>query len=150
MDIYDFSFVQSIMDIKNYFRFRKEMKRESRHRDSKFNKLGLKLNWLKNVVYVQVNCTDDDLMNANYDQETMLLRKIRPIVSYLGEELGWSDYLSPQVSNFVDESGNPSLSFGVLFVFTPYRFSFTRAIFTTLITLGIIGGATWAVLKFLV
>lgn len=149
MDIYELGIVQCIQDVINYFKFRREMTHEFYVRDSKFNKLGLHLNWLKNIVYTQINCTDEDLMNANYDQETMVLRKIRPMVEYLGTELNWSDYLIPQISNFVDEDGEPSLSFGILFVYTPYRLTWTKAIIGLISTIGIIGVGIWASLKFL-
>ena len=150
MNIYDIGIVQCILDIKNYFKFRKEMTREFYSRDSKFNKLGLHMNWLKNIVYTQINCTDEDLMNANYDQETMVLKKIKPMVDYLSEDLGWSDYLSPQISNFVDDSNEPTLSYGILFVFTPYRLTAATFLLNTIVSLGLIGTGIWAVLKFLV
>jgi hypothetical protein len=150
MYIYDIGFVQCIKDISNFFKFRREMRREFSHRDSKFNKLGLQLNWLKNVVYTQLNCTEEDLMNFGYDEEAMIMKKIQPIVEYLGTELGWSDYLSPQISNFVDENGEQTLSYGIIFVFTPYRLTFTRAIINAIVSCGIIGVGIWAILKFLV
>lgn len=138
-------------DLSNYFKFRKEMTAAEKFRDSKFNQYGLKLNWLKNVVYTQIDCTDEDLMNFDYDEERMVMSKIEPIVKYLGGEgLGWSDYLSPQISNFVDELGEPTLSYGVLFVFSPYRLTFTKAIINAIVTLGLFGSAIWAILKFLV
>ena len=111
--------IQSFIDFRNFFKFRKDIKHEFYTRDSKFNALNLKRNWLGDVIYVQINCTDVDLMNAEYDSERMVMLKLRPIVEYLSQELDWGDYLNPQIANFVDEDNNPSLSYGVLFVFTP-------------------------------
>lgn len=150
MDIYEIGIVQSIQDLRNFFKFKKEIKREISRRDSKFNKFKLKKNWLGNVVYVQIDCSDEDLMNANYDAEAMLDIKLKPIVSYLSSELNWGDYLTPQVSNFVDEDGNPSLSFGVLFVFTGYRLTFTKALVWLFVLLLLLGGGIWALCHFLV
>lgn len=150
MDIYNFGFIQCMKDFSNFFKFRKEMSAMKNFRDSKFNKYGLQLNWLKNVIYMQVDCTDEDLMNFDYDEEKMVLKKIQPVVEYLGAELGWSDYLSPQISNFVDDNNEPTLSYGVLFVFTPYRLTFAKAVINAIVTLGIFGAAIWAILKFLV
>ena len=107
MDIYEIGFVQCIKDLSNFRKFKKDIKREIQRRDSLFNKYKLQKNWLGNVVYVQIDCSDEDLMNANYDSETMLKMKLSPIVTYLSSELGWGDYLTPQISNFVDEDGNP-------------------------------------------
>lgn len=149
MDIYNIGFVQCIKDFSNFFKFRREMTAARNFRDSKFNQYDLHLNWLKNVIYMQLDCTDEELMSFDYNEEKMVIKKIQPVVEYLGSELGWSDYLSPQISNFVSEDGEPTLSYGVLFVFTPYRLTFTKAVINALVTIGIFGTAIWAVLKFL-
>lgn len=150
MDIYELGIVQWFKDLSNFFKFKKQMKKEFKRRDSKFNKFKLKRNWLGNIVYVQIDCTDEDLMNANYDAETMLGLKLRPIVSYLSEELGWGDYLVPQVSNFVDEDENISLSYGVLFIFTGYKLTFTNFIIYTLLFCGILGVGIWALFRYVI
>jgi hypothetical protein len=147
-DIYDNKFVQAIMDFRNFFKFRKEIGRELREPKSGMNSLGIKRNWLGNILYVQINCSDVDLRNADYDFDRMVMTKLKPIVQYLGQDLGWSDYLVPQVNNFVDENDNPSLSYGVLFVFTGYSLTLTKLLFTFLVTLGVIGGSIYAWLSF--
>jgi hypothetical protein len=149
MDFYEIGIVQCVKDFINFFKFKREMKREYFTRDSKFNYFKLKQNWLGNVVYMQLNCTDEDLMNANYDSETMVMRKIQPVVEYLSRELDWGDYLTPQISNFVDEDENPSLSYGILFVFTPYRLTFAKFILMVLGIAGLLTGAVWGSLKLL-
>ena len=149
MDIYEIGIVQWFKDLSNFFKFKRQIKKEIKRRDSTFNKLKLKQNWLGNIVYVQIDCTDEDLMNANYDSETMVMRKIQPVVEYLSRELDWGDYLTPQISNFVDEDENPSLSYGILFVFTPYNLTFTKFILMMLAGLGIIAGGVWGLLKLL-
>lgn len=150
MGFYDIGIVQSIKDFSNFFKFRKMIRKEFKIRDSKFNKYNLKYNWLGNIVYVQINCTEEDFMNAYYDAEKMLDMKLAPIVSYLSSDLGWGDYLTPQISNFVDDDNNPSLSYGVLFIFTGYRLTMTKALFGILSLLAILGVGIWAVLRFLV
>lgn len=150
MDIYELGIVQWFKDLSNFFKFKKQIKREFKRRDSKFNKFKLKRNWLGNIVYVQIDCTDEDLMNANYDTETMLGLKLRPIVSYLSEELGWGDYLVPQVSNFVDEDENLSLSYGVLFIFTGYKLTFANFIIYTLLFCGILATGIWALFRYVI
>ena len=89
-------------------------------------------------------------MNANYNSEAMLDIKLKPIVSYLSSELGWGDYLVPQISNFVDEDENLTLSYGVLFIFTGYKLTMTNFITTTLLFAGILGAGIWALCHFLV
>ena len=148
MDIYEIGIVQWFKDLSNFFKFRRQIKKEIKRRDSTFNKLRLKQNWLGNIIYVQIDCTDEDLMNANYNAETMLDIKLKPIVSYLSGELGWGDYLVPQISNFVDEDENITLSYGILFIFTGYKLTFTNFITYTLGMLTFLGVGIWALLKF--
>ena len=148
MDIYEIGIVQWFKDLSNFFKFRRQIKKEIKRRDSTFNKLRLKQNWLGNIIYVQIDCTDEDLMNANYNAEAMLDIKLKPIVSYLSGELGWGDYLVPQVSNFVDEDENITLSYGILFIFTGYKLTFTNFITYTLGMLTFLGVGIWALLKF--
>ena len=148
MDIYEIGIVQWVKDLSNFFKFRRQIKKEIKRRDSTFNKLRLKQNWLGNIIYVQIDCTDEDLMNANYNAEAMLDIKLKPIVSYLSGELGWGDYLVPQVSNFVDEDENITLSYGILFIFTGYKLTFTNFITYTLGMLAFLGVGIWALLKF--
>ena len=148
MDIYEIGIVQWFKDLSNFFKFRKKKKKEIKRRDSTFNKLKLKQNWLGNIIYVQINCTDEDLMNANYNAEAMLDIKLKPIVSYLSGELGWGDYLVPQISNFVDEDENITLSYGVLFIFAGYKLTLTNFITYTLGMLAFLGVGIWALLKF--
>ena len=150
MGFYDIGIVQVIKDFSNFFKFRKMIREEFKIRDSKFNKFNLKYNWLGNIVYVQINCTEEDFMNAYYDAEKMLDMKLAPIVSYLSTDLGWGDYLTPQISNFVDDDNNPSLSYGVLFIFTGYRLTMTKAFFGILTLLALLIAGIWAILHFLV
>ena len=148
MDIYEIGIVQWFKDLSNFFKFRRQIKKEIKRRDSTFNKLKLKQNWLGNIIYVQINCTDEDLTNANYNAEAMLDIKLKPIVSYLSGELGWGDYLVPQISNFVDEDENITLSYGVLFIFAGYKLTLTNFITYTLGMLAFLGVGIWALLKF--
>ena len=148
MDIYEIGIVQWFKDLSNFFKFRRQIKKEIKRRDSTFNKLKLKQNWLGNIIYVQINCTDEDLMNANYNAEAMLDIKLKPIVSYLSGELGWGDYLVPQISNFVDDDENITLSYGVLFIFAGYKLTLTNFITYTLGMLAFLGVGIWALLKF--
>ena len=149
MDIYDIGWVQCFMDVKNFFKFKKEVKREFYTRDSKFNKFKLKRNWLGNIIYVQLDFSDEDLMNANYDSETMVMRRLQPIIEYLSRELDWGDYLTPQISNFIDEDENPSLSYGVLFIFTPVRLTIPKFIMNLFVSGGLLGGVIWGLVSLL-
>ena len=147
-DIYDNELIQAFMDFKNFFKFKKDISRELSEPKSGMNSLGIKRNWLGNILYVQINCTDTDLRNADYNFDRMVMTKLKPVIQYLGQDLGWSDYLVPQVNNFVDENDNPSLSYGVLFVFTGYNLTLTKLLYTFLALAGIICVGIWALCRF--
>ena len=137
-DIYDNKIVKAFMDFKNFFKFKKDISRALSEPKSGMNTLGIKRTWLGNILYVQIHCTDSDLRNADYNFDRMVMTKLRPVVQYLGKDLGWSDYLVPQVNNFVDEDNNPSLSYGVLFVFTGYSLTLTKLLYTFMFIIGLI------------
>lgn len=137
-------------DIKAYFLFKRDIRREKNNPDSLFNKLNLKRNWLGNVLYVQIDGTDADFISADYSYDRLLENKLKPVVQYLSKDLGWGDYLVPQISHFVDDEGNKSLSFGALFIFSGYSsMTFTKAFFAILGVLVALTGSVvaWQLLK---
>lgn len=150
MDIYEIGIIQWFKDLSNFRKFRKQMKSEFKRRDSLFNKYKLKLNWLGNVVYVQLDCTDNDLMNFNYVAEDMVMTKLKPIITYLSDDLGWGDYLTPQISNFVDEDENLTLSYGVLFIFTGYKLTMTNLMVSIVTGLACLAGLIFGTVKYLI
>jgi hypothetical protein len=136
-------------DIRAYFLFKRDIRKERKNPDSLFNKFEMKRNWLGNVLYMQINCTDGDFISADFSYDRMLENKLKPVVKYLSTDLGWGDYLVPQISHFVDDDGNPSLSFGVLFVFSGYSMTFTKAVVGILGLCALVGGGflAWNLLK---
>ena len=142
LTMYELKFFQGFRDIVNFFRFRREMKSLYKLRDSKFNKFNLHINKFGNILYTQINCSDNDFMNADYNYERMVMTKLQPITDYLSEELNWGDYLTMQVQNFIDdETGESTLSYGILFIYTGYSMTMTKAFWLALLSLlGIIGG----------
>ena len=88
-------------------------------------------------------------MNAEYDTQMMVSMRLKPIVHYLSEELGWGEYLVPQISNFVDDEGNPSLSYGVLFIFNGYSMTLTKLLIGSILLLGGISASIWAIIHYL-
>lgn len=142
--------IQFFIDLKNFFAFRKQIKHEMEQAKSGMTKFGIKRNGLGNILYVQLDCTDSDLRDANFQDDVMVINKLTPIVKYLSQDLGWGEYLVPQINNFVDEEGNQTLSYGVLFIFSGYSLSMTNFLWFVLINLGLIGAGVWAILKFLI
>lgn len=143
--MYESRFFQGFRDIHNFFRFKRDMNTLYKLRDSKFNKFNLHINKFGNILYTQINCSDNDFMNAGYNYEKMLMIKLQPIIDYLSEELNWGNYLRLQVQNFVDEeTGEPSLSYGILFIYTGYSMTMTKAFWLSIFGFLILAGGITA------
>lgn len=117
----EWSFIVSIKDLINFRKFKADIKKESENRNSKFNRYNMKVNWLGNVIYYQLNCTEEDLQRFDYHPDDMVVYKMKPVIDYMNE-LEWSEYLVPQINNFVDSEGHMTLSYGILLVYTPFKF----------------------------
>lgn len=139
-----------IEDIASYMAFKKDIRRELKNPNSLMNKFKIKKNWLGNILYMQLDCTEQDFLSADYSYDRMLETKLAPVVEYLSSQLGWGNYLVPQISQFVDDDGETSLSFGVLFIFQGYSMSLTKGLLLSLLGLGVIGGSVWALCHYLV
>lgn len=110
-------------DIINFFIFKKNVSEDIKNPNSKFNKLNLKRNWLGNIIYTQVSLDDNlDLMPPD-DKMIVLMDKLKPVHEYFSNDLMVSEYITPNFNNFVDDEGHPTLSYGILYIFTPYKFS---------------------------
>ena len=140
---------ENIVDYLAFKRFKKDIKRELKNSNSLMNKFSLKSNWLGNILYMQLNCTESDFLSADYSYDRMLENKIMPVVQYLSSTLGWGDYLVPQISQFVDDDGEPALSFGVMFIFQCYSLTITKAIVTAFLSLGVLSGCIWSICHYL-
>jgi hypothetical protein len=138
--------ITSIKDIFNAYNFRKEMKTLEIMEDEEFQNLKLKTNWLGNVVYTQIDFSDQALAEHDYSVHDMVMSAMQPYISYF-EKIGWADYLIPQVSNLTDEdNGDMTLSYLYLFVFVPKVFSFWKLLKLILALTGlggIIYGIVW-------
>jgi hypothetical protein len=121
---YDLWIVIWFMDIINYFRFKKEFKEEDEEPESRFHELRLKRNKFGNVLYAQYNFTEKDLMYADYDVTKMVMRRVEKIVAYISETMGWGEYVSIDIKNFLDDKGDPTLSYGFVFQYMPKVFTF--------------------------
>lgn len=114
----------SIKDIYMFFKFRRTMKYLEKHNDEVFFKYGFATNMLGNIVYTQLNLTEKEIAEVGYNPIAAVQKKITPHIDFMCD-YDFGDYLTPQISNFQDEEGNVSLSYLVLYMFTPLRFSFS-------------------------
>ena len=96
--------VSCYIDIKNFFLFRKEMKRLSEDSRSEFNQLGLNVNWLGNIVYThkmigkdRAIAFDDRLISGYLKEQTQIEH------SYLFDKLNWGEFLKHLFYSFCYE-----------------------------------------------
>ena len=145
-------------DIENFYLFNKDITKELNNPNSILNKYGVKRNWLRNVLYFQVNISNEfDYVNAGITPEMraeQVFKNTEPLVSKLVdmEELNWGEYLSVDMQTLADENGHPSLTYGVVYYFYPLYLTVGRTIryLLFLIGAGIVGSliySYWDVIK---
>ena len=102
MTLTDNWLVSAFRDAYVYVKFKKTIRDEKKDTDSKMNAYGINVNKFGNVLYVQYNFTDDDFMGADYNNERMVMRKLKPTIQYLNTELNFGEYLRPEIFQFYD------------------------------------------------
>lgn len=114
-----FSF-QAFKDIRMYIEWIKTIKEEEKNPESLYNKFDFSRN-LFYVIYtiINLNKLDEDLPEQY--RRFRVFDELKPINRYLDEELGFADYLVPEIDQFYDENGNQTLQYGII-----YRFAFKR------------------------
>ena len=92
------------LDIVNFFRFRRSIKKEVDNPNSEFNKFRLKTNKLKNIIYKDFDISENE---ATALTDNMIMQKIierlNPINLYFQTELVWAEYLSFTIWHYTDE-----------------------------------------------
>ena len=124
-------------DIVNFIIFRRNVSKDIKNPNSTFNKLKLKRNWLGNIVYTQISLEDNMQEMPDTDKKFMVVNKLKPVHNYFSFELGVSEYITPRFNNFVDGENNPTLSYGILYIFSPNKFSITW-LFKWILILGLL------------
>lgn len=121
------SFWLFFKDIFMFFKFRHNMKSLERHNDEEFIKHGFKTNTIGNIVYTQLNLTEKEIADTGYNPIKAVQKKMDAHIDYFCDN-GYGNYLVPQISNFQDDDGNISLSYLILYIFAPIKFSFWKLI----------------------
>lgn len=125
----------AFLDVRNFFKFRKDISKEADWHLSKFNEFNLHMNKLKNIIFTTVNIPIDYELHAKDDMKfRYLLDLVKPINTYLANDLSWGEYLTCRFLHFEDSENptTPVMTYQVEWKFTPYevnRFSFWRNLF---------------------
>jgi len=136
--------VSAFYDIKNFLKFRREILDLKKDPNSKFNKLGLKVNKLGNVVYTQKIMDRNRVIGLNDRQKNLYLIDVSQTEhNYLFDELLWGEYLLTEFIDFADEEGNMSGYYGITFTFTPMTINNPRFYWILLFYTALIGCVCW-------
>lgn len=136
--------ISAYYDLKNFLKFRKEIMNLKRDPNSTFNRLGLKVNKLGNVVYTQKIMDYNRVIGLNDRQKNLyLIEASTPEHNYLFDELLWGEYLITEFIDFADEQGNMSGYYGITFTFTPMTINNPRLYWMLLFYTVLIFGTLW-------
>lgn len=131
--------VKVYRDFENYADWIKTIKREQKNPNSKFNQWKLNRNYFYNV-YTTVSLDDVDMQTTEIVQRLKIIEMLNPVHRYLDEELGFAECLTPEFNQFIDDKGNKTLTYLVV-----YRFSFNKFSINWLLRWMFIIGALWFV-----
>lgn len=109
-----------VTDIENYRDWVRVIKRESKDQNSKFSKWKLQHNYFY-TVYFTHDIEETESQLPERVMQLRMLESIAPLHRYLDEELGFAECLTPEFNRFIDEEGNPTLTYLIA-----YRFSFNQ------------------------
>lgn len=146
--------VTAYYDVKNFIKFRKEIMGLKSDPNSLFNKMGLKVNTIGNVVYTQKIMDYNRVIGLNDRQKNLYLIDATQLEhDYLFDKLLWGEYLITEFIDFSDEDGNMSGYYGVTFTFTPMAVNNPKLYWVFLIYLVIFSFLIWIsrhqILKFI-
>lgn len=112
--------VKVYRDFDNYRDWIKTIKREEKDPNSKYNKFKFNRNYFYNV-YLTVSLDEVDLQTTEIVQRLKIVEMLNPVHRYLDDELGFAECLTPEFNQFVDDKGNKTLTYLIM-----YRFAFNK------------------------
>jgi hypothetical protein len=129
--------VQVYRDFDNYRDWIKTIKREEKNPNSLYNQFKFNKNYFYNI-YLMVSLDEVDLQTTEMVQRLKIIEMLNPVHRYLDEELGFAECITPEFNQFVDDKGNKTLTYLVM-----YRFSFNKFSLNWLIRWSVILGISW-------
>jgi len=117
-----FSF-QFITDLRMYIEWIKVIKEEKNNPKSFYNINKFSHNFFY-IIYTIFSLKAEEVALPEKLKKYRLMEMLAPINRYLDEELGFADYLVPEINEFYDDNDKPTLDYGII-----YRFAFKRLSF---------------------
>lgn len=132
-----FSF-QFITDIRMYLAWIKVIKEERNNPNSLYNQYNFSNN-IFYVIYTIISLKPEEKALPENLKKYRIMEMLAPINRYLDEDLGFADYLVPEINEFY-EGDEPTLNYGIIYKFAFKRLSMRwfiyRLILWTLIIIG--------------
>ena len=112
--------LEAFKDIVNYRKWIETIKEEEANPSSLYNKYDFSHN-LFYVIYMIISLDPSDKELPDNLRKVRVIEKMSPINRYLDEELGFADYLVPEIDEFYDDNNERTLNYGII-----YKFAFRR------------------------
>ena len=109
--------VKAARDIQNYADWIKTIKREEHNAKSKYSQWDLNHNPFYTLWFIH-NISEEENQLPEKVMRIRMMEMLNPLHKYLDEELGFAEYLVPEINRFYDDDGNPTLSFLIMYRFT--------------------------------
>lgn len=136
--------VKVYRDFDNYRDWIRTIKREEKEPKSKYHQFGFKRNYFYNI-YLTVSLDEVDLQTTEIVQRLKIVELLNPVHRYLDDELGFAECITPEFNQFMDDKGNKTLTYLIM-----YRFSFNKFSLNWVIRwIVILGIAAFLAAKFL-
>jgi hypothetical protein len=135
--------IQVYRDFENFNDWKKTIKREERNPKSKFSMWKLQRTKLYDI-FITISLEESDAPLPENVKRTKVLESLNSLHRYLDEELGFAECLAPEFNQIVDDKGNPTLSYFIVYRFIFNKFSL-KWLFEFLIIIGVL---TFIIIKF--
>jgi DNA primase large subunit len=112
--------VRAYRDIDNYLDWVKTIKRERANPKSLFNEWKLDNNVFYNV-YLTLSLEETEFALPENVKKYKLIESLNPLHRYLDDTLGFAGSLVPEFNQFMDDEGNETLTYLIV-----YRFAFDK------------------------
>lgn len=131
--------LQVYHDLVNYKMWIDAIKEEKNNPESKYNSFDFSHNFFY-IIYTVISLKPEEKALPEKLKKFQVMEIISPINRYLDEELGFADYLIPEINNFFDDENNPTLNYGIMYNFGFKRLSLNWVIKRIILIIGMILG----------
>ena len=112
--------VDAWKDFKNYLEWIKIIKNERDDPNSLYNKYDIKHNFFYNI-YLGITLPQEDSVLPSKIKRMRVVESLAAVHRYIDVDLGFAEYIVPEFNQVVDDEGNETLTYVIV-----YRFAFKK------------------------